>query len=301
MIRKRLLIFIFSVATFSFAYNPTLIARKNPFSGILPPERTRAATEIQKELLTEEPIYPDIRLVINIPARKVTLIDEGIEVARYDIAVGQPIYKTPVGPHEITQMVWNPWWIPPNSPWARGALPDPPGPKNTLGPLKLLMGEGIRLHGTNKASSIGRWASHGCIRMHNDDIVKLGWYIQKRINNDDDSLLEKYQMNRHSSFHVTLEHPVKVNIIYEPVEIRDNVVYIYPDVYGWAKDVKTEFIDALMKNGIDLIKMDAEKVLELKYPKDRNETIEIPLQSLLEQSYHVLTRPVSMWTKSGPE
>lgn len=282
--RKRALIGTALVAVISllFLFSPALKARKNPYSGILPPQRLKTAIETQKELLTEEPISPDLRLVINIPARKISLIDEGREVARYDVAVGQPVYKTPAGPQEITKMIWNPWWIPPDSPWARGSSPDPPGPRNTLGPLKLMMGQGIRLHGTNKDSSVGNPASHGCLRMHNEEVTKLGWYIQKRINNSDDSLFDKYQRNRRVSYYVNLDFPVKVDIVYEPVEIRDNIVYIYPDIYGWAKDVKTEVLDAMMKSGINLTKINAERLSELKYPKNRNGVLEINISELMD-------------------
>jgi L,D-transpeptidase ErfK/SrfK len=43
----------------------------------------------------------------------------------------------------------------------------PPGPGNPLGTRALyLNADGIRIHGTPSDSSIGSYASHGCIRMH---------------------------------------------------------------------------------------------------------------------------------------
>jgi len=227
------------------------------------------------------PPGPDIRIIINIPARKLTLLDEGKVVERYDVAVGQPIYKTPKGPQEITELIWNPWWIPPDSPWAAGERPDPPGPKNTLGPLKLPMGQGIRLHGTNKESSVGKWASHGCIRMRNSDVVKLGWYIQKRINNDPDELLEKYKKYNRTSFYVKLLYPVKVDIVYEPVEIVDGMIHIYPNLYGWAGDVKTEVLKAASSSGIDVGKLDLVKLESIRYPKKGDETVTVPLTEVV--------------------
>ena len=46
---------------------------------------------------------------------------------------------------------------------------------NALGPIKLSLGEGYLIHGTHRFNeeSIGDAASHGCIRMRNDDVVRL--------------------------------------------------------------------------------------------------------------------------------
>ena len=46
---------------------------------------------------------------------------------------------------------------------------------NVLGPHKLVLGDGYLIHGVHNlnANSIGTAASHGCIRMNNDDLVYL--------------------------------------------------------------------------------------------------------------------------------
>ena len=50
----------------------------------------------------------------------------------------------------------------------------PPGPANPLGLRALpLSAPGILIHGTPEDSSIGHWASHGCIRMHEADVLAL--------------------------------------------------------------------------------------------------------------------------------
>jgi hypothetical protein len=42
-----------------------------------------------------------------------------------------------------------------------------------LGTHRLEMGDGYGIHGTNDPASIGRSASHGCVRLRNEDIAKL--------------------------------------------------------------------------------------------------------------------------------
>ena len=267
------------------SHNSRLNAAGNQFRGILPPKRVHKKAPEPTELeVKEEKPYPELHMIVNIPARKVMLFDEGKEVARHDIAVGQPVYKTPPGGQEINTIIWNPWWIPPNSPWARGSSKTPPGPSNPLGPVKMMMQQGIRLHGTNKASSIGLAASHGCLRMRNENAASLAWYIQKRINNSDDSLFEKYSKNRRSSYHVKLDVPVTVDIIYEPVEVRNGVLHIYYDIYGWAGNLKTEVVNALIKGGIDLKEVDEERIAELAYPKKRNNVVRIKVKDIFSET-----------------
>jgi lipoprotein-anchoring transpeptidase ErfK/SrfK len=85
----------------------------------------------------------------------------------FGVAVGQSSYPTPLGLFEIVVMWRNPWWYPPNSDWARGSSPIPPGPGNPLGTRWMgLSASGVGIHGTPDSASIGYSASHGCIRMH---------------------------------------------------------------------------------------------------------------------------------------
>ncbi|MFL5935282.1 MAG: L,D-transpeptidase family protein [Gaiellaceae bacterium] len=86
------------------------------------------------------------------------------------VATGQSAYPTPSGMWHIVTMQANPWWIPPNSAWAEGEKPVPPGPGNPLGTRWMgLDAAGVGLHGTPDAASIGYSASHGCIRMRIPD------------------------------------------------------------------------------------------------------------------------------------
>ena len=89
---------------------------------------------------------------------------------RFGVAVGQAAYPTPRGLFEIVTKQRNPWWYPPDSPWAKGLKPIPPGPGNPLGTRWMgLSVSGVGIHGTPDAASIGYSASHGCIRMRIPD------------------------------------------------------------------------------------------------------------------------------------
>jgi hypothetical protein len=89
---------------------------------------------------------------------------------RFSVATGQSAYPTPLGHFEIVVKWANPWWYPPNSPWARGEKPVPPGPGNPLGTRWMgLSAPGVGIHGTPESGSIGYSLSHGCIRMYIPD------------------------------------------------------------------------------------------------------------------------------------
>jgi lipoprotein-anchoring transpeptidase ErfK/SrfK len=88
----------------------------------------------------------------------------------FGVATGQAVYPTPTGSFTIVDMQRNPWWRPPDSDWAKGLKPVPPGPGNPLGTRWMgISAPGVGMHGTPDAASIGYSASHGCIRMQIPD------------------------------------------------------------------------------------------------------------------------------------
>jgi lipoprotein-anchoring transpeptidase ErfK/SrfK len=88
----------------------------------------------------------------------------------FGVATGQSQYPTPLGTWHVVVKWRNPWWYPPNSAWAKGEKPVPPGPGNPLGTRWMgLSASGVGIHGTPDDASIGYSASHGCIRMHIPD------------------------------------------------------------------------------------------------------------------------------------
>ena len=93
---------------------------------------------------------------------------------QYPVAVGMPAYPTPTGDFVVTERIENPTWTPPNSPWAAGLEPVPPGANNPLGTRWIGTSASlVGIHGTPSDSSIGTAASHGCIRMHISDVEDL--------------------------------------------------------------------------------------------------------------------------------
>jgi lipoprotein-anchoring transpeptidase ErfK/SrfK len=84
----------------------------------------------------------------------------------FTVATGSSRYPTPLGRFHVVAMWKHPWWYPPDSDWARGKDPIPPGPGNPLGTRWMgISSPGVGIHGTPDAASLGYSVSHGCIRM----------------------------------------------------------------------------------------------------------------------------------------
>ncbi len=128
------------------------------------------------------------KIVILIGKRRLQLVRDGKVVRTYRIAVGQPAYPTPTGNYFVVNKESDPTWTPPpDSAWAKGLGPIPPGPGNPLGTRWIgTSAPAVGIHGTNAPSSIGTAASHGCIRMRIPDVealyeeVSVGMPVQMR-------------------------------------------------------------------------------------------------------------------------
>jgi lipoprotein-anchoring transpeptidase ErfK/SrfK len=114
-----------------------------------------------------EDAKPQRRIVVSIPDRKLALIEDGRVIKVYPTAVGRAASPTPSGTFTIVQRISNPAWYAPGKVVA-------PGKGNPLGTRWLgLNRKSYGIHGTNEPRSIGRNASHGCVRMRNRDVEDL--------------------------------------------------------------------------------------------------------------------------------
>lgn len=139
------------------------------------PMTVAAYTKYYYPSVTRKNIRKHILVVLS--ERKVYLYKKGPTAIekRYRCAIGMRAYPTPRGKFKITGKVKNPTWRNPGSDWASG-MPAVigPGPSNPLGTRALYVSApGIRIHGTNKTWSIGRMASHGCIRLTRTSVEDL--------------------------------------------------------------------------------------------------------------------------------
>jgi len=115
---------------------------------------------------------PVRQIIVSIPDRKLVLLEDGKIKRVYDIAVGKTATPSPTGTFHIACRVKDPTWYGPG-------VVVPPGRANPLGTRWMGLGyQGYGIHGTNNPRSIGKAASHGCIRMRTLDAEDLFTQIE---------------------------------------------------------------------------------------------------------------------------
>lgn len=163
------------------------ITRKARFGRAI--DQKRAVKQLTKGLLSQRRsiVFPTKRVrpdrttapptvLVNRNAFQLTLFAKG-KRRSFRVAVGQPAYPTPQGTYNIVNKIQNPTWTPPNSTWAAGIAPVPPGPSNPLGTRWMGFDRNlIGIHGTPNQGSLGTRASHGCIRM---SIPEVEWLFRE--------------------------------------------------------------------------------------------------------------------------
>ncbi len=113
-----------------------------------------------------------VHLVIKLSDRRVYVYDHDQVKTSFPVAIGRVGWETPTGSYQVLQMLRNPAW---QHPFTGEVMP--PGADNPLGSRWIgFWTDGtnfIGLHGTPNAESVGTPASHGCVRMYDQDVVKL--------------------------------------------------------------------------------------------------------------------------------
>src|SRR5687767_3010028 len=195
----------------------------------------------------------DIRLVLTIPASRIDVFEHGERTRSLDVSVGRRGFETPAGKYRISSVIWNPWWHPPKSEWARGEKPTPPGPGNPMGRVKINFANLYYIHGTPYEDDLGIPASHGCIRIGDKDLQELARLIHKyRTPKVDPDLLATLTENRTMTRNFAVK-PIPFEVQYRLVEVVNNKLVIHPDVYRSAgSDLREEVIATLKQEGISI-------------------------------------------------
>ena len=111
-------------------------------------------------------------VVVSIVDRKLAVTEGGNVVAQFQVAVGARVSPSPRGEFAVVNRVANPTY------YHRGSVV-PSGKDNPIGTRWIgLSKKGYGIHGTNAPQSIGRAASHGCIRLRNQDMEQLFTMLQ---------------------------------------------------------------------------------------------------------------------------
>jgi len=115
-------------------------------------------------------------VVVSVPDRELALVEDGVVKKIYPVAVGKASTPSPSGSFKVVTRLENPTYYHPGKVVG-------PGAANPLGTRWIgLNQKGYGIHGTNAPKSIGKAASHGCIRMAKADLEEL--FSQVRAGDD---------------------------------------------------------------------------------------------------------------------
>lgn len=220
---------------------------------------------------------------IQVPQRKLILAKGNHIIRSYPVAVGAPDFPTPVSIRRIETIIWNPWWYPPpKSSWVEDPTPvRPRTPDNPLGEIKIPLGkDNYLIHGTKAVESIGRWASHGCIRMLFEDLFGIVQLLMTEYANSSAiDAMERANRDTTIQFATSLTHGVPVVLDYNPIIVHDNYASISPDLYKRIPDMTKLIADTITPHLKKQRQPNLKKIKNvLKIFKDQ--TIQVPLESL---------------------
>jgi L,D-transpeptidase ErfK/SrfK len=156
-------------------------------------------------------------LVVNIPEMRLFdyTVKNGPEV--FALAIGDEADPSILGEFKVGAKRKDPtWYVPASIRAEKPELPAavPPGPDNPLGTRWLTIGRtSYGIHGTNVRWSIGREATHGCLRLYDDEVQRL------------------YDRVREGTRLQIIYQPVKWGLDGERIQLE-----VHPDLYGLRPD-----------------------------------------------------------------
>ncbi len=188
----------------------------------------------------------DTRVVVNIPAFRMDLFEDGTLVKSYKVGIGYPEFPLPQGLRKAETIIFNPTWTPPDSPWVAemknvtpGETVKPGDKNNPLGPIKIPIGLPSLIHGGKSPAKIGKFASHGCVGLTNAQVKDFAVLLSKASNTEvSDKTIASYLQDKEQTQTVKLNQEVPVELRYETIVVQDGKLHIYKDVY--VQDTNTE-------------------------------------------------------------
>lgn len=201
----------------------------------------------------------DIRITVDVPAFRLSLWQNGKIVSAYPIGIGLFDFQVPIGERRITELVYNPAWIPPGSEWVinssrkvkPGEIITAEDPRNPLGKMKIPLGSGYLIHEAAGVGDLGNLVSHGCIRMLRRDIYDLAEKIilarSLPITAKEIAAAKASKKTRT----VKLDQPLSIDLDYDTQVVEEGMLHIYPDVYERGTNTVARLRQELESSDID--------------------------------------------------
>jgi len=209
----------------------------------------------------------DTRVVVNIPAFRMDLFQNGSLVKTYKVGIGYPEFPLPFGLRKAQTVIFNPSWTPPDSPWVakmKNATPgetiEPGSKDNPLGPIKIPIGLPSLIHGGKSPAKIGKFASHGCVGLTNAQVKDFATLLMRAGNKEvSEKEVAQYLEDKTQTKTVKLGQVIPVELRYETIVLEDGKLHIYKDVYGQDTNTEENLRRVLETHGARLEDLSAEQ------------------------------------------
>ncbi len=213
----------------------------------------------------------DTRIVVNAPAYRMDLFQDGKLMKSYKIGIGYPEFPLPSGIRQAKTIIFNPTWTPPDEPWVKGKVEagktvEAGSKDNPLGPIKIPIGLPSLIHGGKATAKLGGFASHGCVGLTNLQIQDFALNLSKLSGID---LTQKdilgYEKQKTETKNVELKKSIPVELRYETIVVEDGKLNIYRDVYERGTNTEENLKRVFENYGVNfeqLKQADKDKILD---------------------------------------
>ena len=237
------------------------------------PAATKANANPDAVLRDGPGIPQDKRVVVNAPAFRMDLFEDGKLVKSYKIGIGYPEFPLPTGLRKAETIIFNPPWTPPDEPWVES-----PGGKvkigerieagnklNPLGSIKIPIGLPSLIHGGKAPARLGGFASHGCVGLTNSQVKNFAKELARLGGTQiSDEQITGYDKNKTETRPVKLSKAVPVELRYETITVEDGKLHIYRDVYDRGTNTEENLRNVLQSYGVSLDQLSAAKRAEMR-------------------------------------
>jgi lipoprotein-anchoring transpeptidase ErfK/SrfK len=202
----------------------------------------------------------DSRIVVNAPAYRMDVFNEGRLTKSYKIGIGYPQFPLPTGLRKARAIIFNPTWTPPDEPWVAKMKNISVGEKiaagsklNPLGPIKIPIGGPSLIHGGKSPAKLGTFASHGCVGLTTPQVQDFAKVLaQLGETNLTDAEMADYARDKTQTKEIKLIKAVPVELRYETIVVEDGKLHIYRDVYDQGTNTEENLRAVLEANGVQL-------------------------------------------------
>jgi len=205
----------------------------------------------------------DTRIVVNAPAYRMDIFQEGKLVKSYKIGIGYPEFPLPSGMRKADTIIFNPTWTPPDEPWVKGKVEAgktvAAGDKlNPLGPIKIPIGMPSLIHGGKSPAKLGGFASHGCVGLTNPQVQDFALELAKVSNLSLTAIdVKNYEKQKTETKNVKLSKAIPVELRYETIIVENGKLKIFRDVYERGTTTEENLRKVLQVYGVSLDELPA--------------------------------------------